>query len=205
MDTNRVDACNKKREREVNVRLSMLPYPIRSEGLPDSIRHKTFRFPSKRARAMQVVVRAIVDQDMHECDRQAAMCDVLDLDLSSCVEHITDLAAGRLPSSFAMCPVSLGGAADFDRLLWFAVDKKDRVVVLDVTDWLAIAGNRYCDFSCVKYGIRSRPSRVMRAMDDVTDAVKAVSSSLTSEQRLDLMEKLKSVRDVMTSDVMSAL
>ena len=125
------------------------------------------------------------------------LCELLNINASGRTELISNLARGHFPPCLVHCKQEF----EADSIFWFTLDKNDQVVVMDVTNWYVLPQVKYSDFTCVRFKIRSRVTRVTKAMQDLSDTIDDIATKLTSAQLVGLYEKMQKLNEAATSSM----
>jgi hypothetical protein len=102
----------------------------------------------------------------------------------------TSMAKGELPSDV---DVLRGGDPVHERVIWFALDPLDKLLVVDITNWTALPNVRFGQMSVCKYFFTSKARARSDALHRLSDAIDAVTPRLSSQEALDVYDRLKEV------------
>ena len=105
---------------------------------------------------------------------------------SELLNMMTTMFKGELPSDVVVL--------HDDTVIWFAVDGSDKLVVVDITKWITPVPNlRFGQMSVCKYCITSKAQARSEALHRLSDAIDAVAPRLSSQEALEVYDKLKAV------------
>ena len=161
---------------------------ILTDLIPDHIRNKILKFGSCGDK-LHVVTDISSNQLVSPPELQQIFCISLGVCPAIPMSIITQLALGRIPDDMIIIE-------DAERLLWFALNSDNQVVIVDVTKWDALPGVKFCDFPCSKYAFQNRAQEMTKALQDLGDAVDVVSSHMSSSELKDIMDSIKKVYDL---------
>ena len=119
---------------------------------------------------------------------QTSFCANSGLSCRDFKDMIASMVKGSLPRDVAM----LRGAVA-DRIIWFALDPLDKLLVVDITNWTALPNVRFGQMSVCKYFFTSKARARSDALHRLSDAIDAVTPRLSSQEALDVYDRLKEV------------
>ena len=120
---------------------------------------------------------------------QTHFCAISGLSYRDFNHMIASMTKGSLPSDIV---VLRDDAAV--RVIWFALDASDKLVVVDITNWIALPNLRFGQMSVCKYFFTSKARARSDALRRLSDAIDAVTPRLSSQEALDVHDRLKEVR-----------
>ena len=131
----------------------------------------------------------ILQGTLHDWALQMTFCSHMGIS-SDLMNMMTSMFKGEsLPSDVYV----LHDDAD-NRVIWFAVDASDELIVVDITEWVTPFPNlRFGQMSVCKYCVTSKAQARVEALHRLSDAIDAIAQRLSSQEALDLYDNLKAV------------
>ena len=159
---------------------------------PAHLAAKELRFvpPESTEDDVYVVSSFQSDPPLEQHVMQTNFCAISGISPCSVNNLTTSMAKGDLPSEV---DVLRSDDPVVERVIWFALNSSDQLVVVDITNWIALPNVRFGQMSVCKYSVISKTQARSDALHRLSDAIDAVAPRLSSREALDVYDKLKAV------------
>lgn len=152
------------------------------DRIPEAMRAKAFVF-ARNDETVQIVSSVTSAPTLVSIHLQDVICQSFKLSVASFLEVVTEMCKGRLPSCMVV---------HADRVLWFALNTEQRVVILDVSDWKVLPDMTIREFQCTQCS-SARLRNFTSALQDLGESIQGMCHKMTSSEYLDMTTKMQAV------------